>query len=141
MSHLWIPPIASVPPSRPSHAAIRSTSPFSSTRAAVPTRIEEAADPPRAVAAHDDRLLTHARRQIVTRPRDLALVADEEPGAREDPLELLPVDLFVHEDLPADDPTLDVDQTLEATRLCAGHACPPRRFRGCRLANTLAKPW
>src|SRR5262245_60082016 len=90
------------------------------------TRVEEHADPSRAVAAQDDRLLAHRRRQVVARLGDLALVADEEPGAGEDPLELLPVDLLAHEDLAADDPALDVDEALQGSRLCAGHAGPPR---------------
>src|SRR5205807_7894256 len=68
----------------------------------------------------------HRRAEIVARLRDLALVADEEPGAGEDPLELLPVDLVADEDLAADDPALDVDQSLQGSRLGAGHARPPR---------------
>src|SRR5437899_2652535 len=90
--------------------------------AAMPARVEKDADPSRAVAAQDDRLLAHRRREIVARLRDLALVADEEPGAGEDPLELLPVDLLAHEDLAADDPALDVDQALQPCRRYAGHA-------------------
>src|SRR5206468_448506 len=90
--------------------------------AAVPARVEKDAEPPRAVAAQDDRFLAHRRAEIVTRLRDLALVTDEEPGAGEDPLELLPVDLLAHEDLAADDPALDVDQALQPCRRYAGHA-------------------
>jgi hypothetical protein len=78
--------------------------------AAMPARVQEHADLPRTVATEDHRLLAHRRAEIVARLRDLALVADEEPGAGEDALELLAVDLVAHEDLAADDAALDVDQ-------------------------------
>ena len=94
--------------------------------AAVPARVEKDADPPRAVAAQDDGFLAHRRVEIVTRLRDLALVPDEEPGTGKDPLELLPVDLVADENLPADDPVLDVDQAFQGSRLRTGHAGPPR---------------
>src|SRR4029453_7549434 len=97
--------------------------------APVPARIQEHANPSGAVAAEDDRLLAHARREEVARLRDLALVADEEPGAREDALLLLSVDLVAHEDLAADDAALDVDQVLQGPRLRAGHARLPPSLR------------
>src|SRR5207247_4147841 len=81
--------------------------------AAVQERVKEDVDPSRPVAAQDDRLLAHRRHEEVAGPGDLALVADEEPGAREDLLLLPPVDLLVHEDLPADDSLVDVDQAVE----------------------------
>src|SRR2546425_10743234 len=67
------------------------------------------------------RLLPHGRHQVVARPRYLALVADEEPGAREHPLLLLAVDLLVHEDLAAHDALVDVDQTKEISGLRPRH--------------------
>ena len=93
----------------------------------MPARVQEDADPARPVAAEDDRLLAHGRDEEVARLRDLALVADEEPGAGEDLLQLLPVDLLADEDLAADDAPLDVDQTVEAPRLrIHRHRGPPR---------------
>src|SRR5262249_58577269 len=77
--------------------------------AAMPARVEEDANAPRAIAAEDDRLLAHRRGEIVAGLRDLALVTEEEPGAGEDALELLAVDLVADEDLAADHPALDVD--------------------------------
>src|SRR4029453_18203848 len=98
--------------------------------APVPAGIQKHANPSGAVAAEDDRLLAHARREKVARLRNLALVADEEPGAREHALLLLTIDLIAHEDLAADDAALDVDQVLQGPRLRAGHArLPPRLGR------------
>src|SRR5713226_5479673 len=80
---------------------------------AVPARVEEDVDPLRAVPADDDRLLAHRGREVVAGARDLALVAQEQPRAGEDPLQLLPVDLVVHKDLAAHAALLDVDQAAE----------------------------
>jgi hypothetical protein len=81
--------------------------------AAVAARVQEDVNRAAAVATEDDGLLAHERGDEVTRPRDLALVAHEEPGAGEHLLELLPVDRLADEDLPADDPSRDVDQAVE----------------------------
>src|SRR6185369_12177892 len=99
--------------------------------AAVAARVEIYVDAARGVPAEDDRLLPHGRDEKVARPRDLALVAEEEPGAGEHALELLPVDLVADEDLAADDPPVDVDQGSEASeiRVEHGHALPCRRLR------------
>ena len=99
--------------------------------AAVAARVQVHADAARGVPAEDDRLLPHGRDEEVARPRDLALVAEEEPGAGEHALELLPVDLVADEDLAADDAPVDVDQGSEASeiRVEHGHALPCRRLR------------
>ena len=57
-----------------------------------------------AVAAQDDRLLAHAGDEEIAGVRDLAFVPDKQPGAGEQPLLLLRVDLVVDKDLAADLP-------------------------------------
>src|SRR5262249_4563204 len=82
------------------------------------------------------------------RPRDLALVTEEEPGAREHALELLPIDLLADEDLAADDAPVDVDQGAQASgiRVEHGHALPCRRRRradhsAARALGQFASPY
>jgi hypothetical protein len=91
--------------------------------AAVSAGVQEDAQPAAPVPADDDRFLAHGRHEIVTGLPELALVADEEPGPREHPLQLLTVDLLADEDLPADDPPVHIDQGLEASRVGARHGC------------------
>src|SRR5437764_8747439 len=71
------------------------------------------------VAAQQNRFLTHARDDEIAGVRDLALMADKQPGAGEDALLLLGVDLVVDEDLAADPPGLEIDQP----RSVPGTAC------------------
>jgi hypothetical protein len=100
----------------------------------MPARVQEHVNPARAVAAEDDGLLAHGRDDEVAGPGDLALVADEEPGAGEHLLLLLPVDLLVDEDLAADDPSPNVDQALETSVARLRHLpTPPSQQRtACR---------
>ena len=79
--------------------------------AAVAAGVEEDVDLAFPVAAQDHRFLAHARDEEVAGVRDLALVADEQPGAGEQPLQLLLVDLLVDEDLAADLPRCQIDET------------------------------
>ena len=87
------------------------------------------------VTAQDDRLLAHGRDQVVAGISDLALVADEEPGAREHLLLLGAIDVLVDEDLAADDSAVDVDEAVQMFH--QGHADlqPPR----CEVAAMLAQ--
>src|SRR5262245_11689062 len=94
--------------------------------AAMPARVEEHADLRRAVATEDDRLLAHRRDEVVARPRDLTLMAEEKPRPCKYSLQLLPVEILTHEDLPADDPPVDVDQAVETSGLQAIHQVLPR---------------
>ena len=63
------------------------------------------------VAAQDHRFLAHPRDEVIPRLGDLALMADEQPGPRKEPLQLLLVDLVIDEDLAADPPRRQVHQT------------------------------
>src|SRR5438105_2605604 len=75
--------------------------------------VEEGVDLARAVAHHQHRVLTHIGRKEVTRLRDLALVAQKEPAARENPLLLLFVDLRLNKDAAADQTAIGIDQTTD----------------------------
>ena len=55
-----------------------------------------------AVAAQDHRLLAHAGDKEIAGVGDLALMADKQPGAGEQPLLLLRIDLVIDKDLAAD---------------------------------------
>src|SRR5579883_610522 len=99
--------------------------------AAVPAGIEQDVNPALQVAGKDDGLLAHAGDEVVTRMGDLALVPNEQPGAREDMLLLALVDLLAHEDLTADDAVLQVDQ-VPHRRIRAGHSVASCSCR-CRV--------
>src|SRR3954447_9898483 len=79
--------------------------------ASMPARIEEHMDCISAVAAQDRRFLAHARNDVIARVRNLALVADEQPGTSENLLLLLGVDLVVDKDLATDLPRCEVNET------------------------------
>src|SRR4030095_1918403 len=70
---------------------------------------------------------------------DLALVADEQPGAGEDLLLLLAIDLLVDEDLPAHDSLVDVDQSDETPTVRIRHAGSLRRSASASRAPTIAR--
>ena len=76
--------------------------------APVAARVEEDVQLVPAVAHQQDRLFAHAGLKVIAGLRHLALVADEQPGAREKPLQLFAVDLLVDKDLAADPPRLQV---------------------------------
>src|SRR5262245_13528365 len=93
--------------------------------AAMPADVQEGAELTFAVADHQDRVLAHVRAEEVARPRDLALVAEEEPAPGEDPLQLLLVDLALDEDTATDATVLDVHQAGDI----GCHVNPPERCR------------
>ena len=68
-------------------------------RTAMAAGVEEAAQPPLAVAHHDDRLRAHHRGEEIMRARDLAFEADEQPSGAEDVLHLEIEDVGIGEDL------------------------------------------
>jgi hypothetical protein len=76
-------------------------------------------------------LLAHAGEHEVAARRDLAFVADEEPRAREDPLQFFLVDRLAGEDVAADQAALQIHM---AALIGAPLACPHRA--GLRLVAT-----
>src|SRR5712691_10244484 len=88
---------------------------------AVPAGVQDHVDPLPLIAGEDDRLLAHAGDEVVAGPGDLALVADEEPGAGEDALLLLREDFVVDEELAAHDSALHVDQRARIPPAGSGH--------------------
>src|SRR5258708_35342734 len=77
------------------------------------TDVEEGVDLGRAVAYHQHRVLTHRGREEGSWLRDLTLVAQKKPAARENPLLLLFVDLGFNENAAADQSTIGIDQTTD----------------------------
>ena len=77
--------------------------------------VQEGADLAGAVADHEHRVLAHVGGEKVAGVGDLRLVAEEEPAAGKDLLQLLLVDFLVAEDAGVDDTVVGVDQ--------GGHRC------------------
>ncbi|HXC14552.1 MAG TPA: hypothetical protein VNV39_17165 [Stellaceae bacterium] len=88
---------------------------------AMPARIQKDVDFAGAVAAQDDGFLAHPRDEEVAGVRDLAVVADKEPSAGEQPLLLLLVDRLVDKNLAADPPFAQIDQTRPIPFRARGH--------------------
>ena len=80
--------------------------------AAMPADIKESAHPAVTVAHHQNRIFAHIGRQEITGLRDLAFVAQEQPTAGEDPLQLLLVDLRLDKDASADEAFIVIDQPV-----------------------------
>src|SRR6516162_4110836 len=88
-----------------------------------------------AVTAQDDRFLAHPRDEVIPRLRDLALMANKQPYPREQPLQLLLVDLLVDEDLAADLPRRHIDEPRAISFTRCSHGVlpdPGSRLRGGR---------
>src|SRR5262249_12955689 len=64
-----------------------------------------------AVAHHQNRVFTHIGGEEIARLRNLALVAQIEPAAREDPLQLLLVDPALDKDAATDQTLFSIDQS------------------------------
>ena len=84
--------------------------------ASVATGVQEGVDLPSLIPRQDDGFFAHAGDEKIARARDLALVPQEQPGPREDVLELLLVDVRVHEDLTADLAVLEIDEVASRLR-------------------------
>jgi len=84
--------------------------------AAMTADIQEGVNLPDAVAHYRDRVFAHIGREEVARPWDLAFVAQKQPAAGEDSLQLLRVDLRLDKDAAADQAVLGIDQTAEINR-------------------------
>jgi hypothetical protein len=81
--------------------------------AAVAAGVQEDVDDALLVPAEDHRLLAHAGGEEVTGLGDQALVPYEQPGPGEELLQLLPEETIVHEDLPADQAAVGVDELID----------------------------
>ncbi len=79
--------------------------------AAMPARIEKHMHGTTPVTAEDHRLLAHARGKEIPRVGDLALMPHKQPRPREHPFLLLGVNLVIDEDLTADQPRCEIDET------------------------------
>jgi len=73
------------------------------------TAVDEHADRPVGVPCHDHRLASHSRREEGAGLGDLALVADQEPGAAEDAIHL-----------EVEQGGIGVDRPVDAVRLDQG---------------------
>src|SRR6516165_3150634 len=89
--------------------------------AAMAADVEKGVHVPLGVAHHEDWVLAHVGTQEVARLGDLALMAEKEPAASKDLLELLGVDVGLNEDASADQAALDIHQPLDVRH----HAPPP----------------
>ena len=78
--------------------------------AAMAADIEKGADLAGAVAHHQHWVLAHPGGEEITRTRDLAVMAQEEPAARENPRQLLVVNLRLDKDAAAEEAVLEIDQ-------------------------------
>ena len=102
--------------------------------AAMATDVEERAHVAGAVAHHQHRILAHIGGQKVARPRDLAVVTQEQPAAGKDLPQLGLVDLRLDEDPAADHSVPGIDQRRNLR--CHGVTSPacdrakPRRAAG-----------
>jgi hypothetical protein len=78
--------------------------------AAMTARVEKHMNCVLPIPAQNDFLFAHARNDEVARLLDLALVSDEQPGTRENLLQLLLVDALVNVDFATDEALFEVDQ-------------------------------
>jgi len=88
--------------------------------AAVRTGVEHDADRAVLGAAGDHRILPHIGGDEVALLWHLRFVADKQPAAREDPLQLERIDAFIPEDAAVEGAALQVDQ---GAQFLAGNAC------------------
>src|SRR5207237_8188575 len=78
--------------------------------AAVRAHTEKRAHDPVGAAYHEHRVFAHIGREEIAGLRDLAVMAQIEPAAREDALQLLLIDLRLDKNAPADVPAGEIDQ-------------------------------
>src|SRR5262249_51281472 len=89
------------------------------------------------VTHHEDRVFAHIRAEEVTGLRDLALVAQEQPAAGKNLLQLLLVDLSLDEDAPADQAFVNTPQP-SAVR---PHDPPPSAFACLYFPGLRPRAW
>src|SRR5215469_7811907 len=95
--------------------------------AAMAAHVEECAHLAARVAHHENRVLAHISRKEVAGLRDLALMAQEQPAARENSLELLLIDFRLDEDASADQAAVSINQLVQLRN----HRYFPNFFRKC----------
>src|SRR5260221_5975501 len=93
--------------------------------ATMPADIQESAHLPVAAADDQNRVFAHIGGQEIARLRNLAVVTQIQPAAREDLLQLLFVDLGLDEDTAADQATIAVDKPCQIRM----HWSPPPSAR------------
>ena len=122
--------------------------------AAMPADIEKGVHLAAGVAHDQHRVLAHVGGEEIAGPRDLAVVAQEQPAARENLPQLLLVNLRLDEDPPADQPAFGIDQLFNVRRDSRRHfgcsvlawraswpmGAAARRNPGVRRAECIPKP-
>ena len=88
--------------------------------AAMPARIQEHVHDALLVAAQDDRLLAHARGVEVAGLGNQALVPDEQPGAGEQLLQFLLVEIGINEDFAANEALVRVNELVGSSKRLFG---------------------
>src|SRR5438105_332692 len=78
--------------------------------APMPAHIEKSSHDSVGATYHEHRVFAHIGREEIAGLRDLAIMAQIEPAAREDALQLLLIDLRLDKDPPADMPAGEIDQ-------------------------------
>ena len=104
----------------------------------MPARVEEGVDLLVAAGPHqNDLLFPHAGDHEIAGVGDLALVAEEQPAAGKDLLQLPLIDLRVDVDLTTDQPLLEVKEGAQGlvpkVTKYGDHGCPPFSFYGKSL--------
>src|SRR5262245_43399605 len=84
--------------------------------AAMAADVEKGMDLPSAVPHDQHGVFSHVGAEEIARVSNLALMAEEQPAAREDLLQLLLVDLLVDEDTPTNEALLDIHQLFDVGR-------------------------
>ncbi len=74
--------------------------------------IQERTHDPSGIAHHQHRIFAHVCGEEIAGLRDLAVMAQKEPAARKDPLQLLLINLRFDEDAAADMPGAEIDQPV-----------------------------
>src|SRR6516164_1195082 len=104
--------------------------------AAMPADIQKGVHLARRVAHDENRVFTHVSGEEIARPRDLALMAQKEPGAGEDPLQFLLIDLGLDEDAATDQALLGIYQPERI----GFHRLSPHWFCGVRRGTRSIAP-
>src|SRR5262249_36560519 len=113
--HPHQPPIVAIGPAMIGAGEGLGIAPIGPAEAITPmaAHIEKGMDLSLAVSSHENRVFAHGGAEEVARLGDLALMAQKQPAAGEDLLQLLLVDPPLDEDAPADQAPVGIDQTAD----------------------------